>query len=356
MNRTTRTDQILGFGILFVLIAGCFLVLRPFLTDLLWAAVLAFSSWPVYTRLRDRLGGRRNLAALLVTAAMVLVVVGPFAIAANAIAQNADRLVQVAHRFFESALSGPPEWLARLPLIGTPLADYWRGLTEGGAAGLRELTPLARSALLAAGQAMGAGLLHLGLSVFLTFFLLRNGEAALARLMAVMERLAGARARRLIEVAGATVSSVVYGILGTALAQGLLAGIGFGIAGVPAAALLGLATFFLSIVPVGPPLVWMPAGIWLYVQGSPAWAVFVLVWGLVVVSGVDNVLKPMLISRGSHLPFVMVFLGVLGGAIAFGFIGVFLGPTLLAVGYRLLIEWTGGTRETSLAEGKPDRP
>jgi predicted PurR-regulated permease PerM len=160
--------------------------------------------------------------------------------------------------------------------------------------------------------------------------------------MAVLNRLAGVRAQRLANVAGATVVSVVYGILGTALAQGLLAGIGFYIAGIPLAALLGLATFFLSIVPVGPPLVWIPAALWLYVQGSPGWAIFVLVWGLVVVSGVDNILKPMLISRGTQLPFVMVFLGVLGGALAFGLIGVFLGPTLLVVGNRLLHEWSQG--------------
>jgi predicted PurR-regulated permease PerM len=348
MKRPSLTDQILGFGILFLLIVGCFLVLRPFLTDVLWAAVLAFSSWPLYTRLRERLGGRRNLAALLMTLLMVVIIVAPFAVAASAAANNADRFAQLAHGFFERGPPQPPAWLDRVPVIGTELADFWRSLAVGGwaAAELRELAPYARSALITVGQAMGAGLLHLVLSVFLTFFLFRSGEAAFAQLMAVMNRLAGARAQRLVDIAGATVLSVVYGILGTAFAQAVLAAIGFSIAGVPTAPLLGLATFFLSIVPVGPPLIWFPAGIWLYLQDSPGWAIFVLVWGLVVVSGVDNILKPMLISRGSQMPFVMIFLGVLGGAIAFGLIGVFLGPTLLVVGYRLLIEWShGGTNE-----------
>jgi predicted PurR-regulated permease PerM len=313
----------------------------------LWAAVLAFSSWPLYTRLRDRLGGRKTLAALIMTLAMIVIVVAPFAIAASAVVDNADHLVLIAHGFFEGRLAQPPGWLEDFPVIGSTLAGYWRSVTQAGeaAAEWRDLAPLARSALLTAGQAMAAGLLHLGLSVFLTFFLFRSGEGAVAQLMAVMNRLAGTRAERLVNVAGTTVLSVVYGILGTALAQALLAGIGFSIAGVPLAPLLALATFFLSIVPVGPPLIWIPAAVWLYVQGSTGWAIFVLLWGLLVVSGVDNILKPMLISRGSRMPFVMIFLGVLGGAFAFGLIGVFLGPTLLVVGNRLLIEWSQGAGE-----------
>ncbi|MGH8629630.1 MAG: AI-2E family transporter, partial [Burkholderiales bacterium] len=340
MNASLRTDQILGLGILALLLVGCFLVLQPFLTDLLWAAVLAYSSWPLYVRLRARLRG--VLAALLMTLAIVLVVLAPFAIAATAIVDNADRIVQLTHRLLDEGLPQPPAWVASLPVIGGGLDAYWRHPAEDAGSlseALRRLTPLARSALVTGGQAMATGLLHLALSIFLAYFLFLYGEGAVAQLRAVMSRLAGLRAERLLSVAGGTVVSVVHGILGTALAQGLLAGIGFAVAGIPAAPLLGLLTFFLSIVPVGPPLVWIPAAIWLYLQGSTGWAIFVLAWGLVVVSGVDNIVKPMLISRGSHMPFVMVFLGVLGGAVAFGLIGVFLGPTLLALGYRMLLEW-----------------
>jgi predicted PurR-regulated permease PerM len=326
MNSTLHTDEILGLGILFLLIVGCFLVLMPFLTDLAWAAVLAFSSWPLYSRLRARLGGRSLLASLLMTLAIVLVVLAPFAIAATAIAENAEAIVQ----------------MAAVPVIGSSVDAYWRNMAQDAGAiteTLRRLAPLARSALVTGGQAMATGLLHLSLSIFLSYFLFLHGEGAVGHVRAVMSRLAGSRAERLLEVAGGTVTSVVHGILGTALAQGLVAGIGFAVAGVPAAPLLGLLTFFLSIVPIGPPLVWIPAAIWLYMQGSVGWAIFMLAWGLVLVSGIDNIVKPMLISRGSHLPFVMVFLGVLGGALAFGLIGVFLGPTLLAVGHRLLLEW-----------------
>ncbi len=136
-------------------------------------------------------------------------------------------------------------------------------------------------------------------------------------------------------------------VYGTALAQAVVAGIGFAIAGVPRAGLLTLLTFFLSVVPIGPPLVWIPAAIWLFYQGSLGWGIFMVCWG-VLVSSVDNVIKPMIISQGSHIPFILILFGVLGGALAFGFIGVFLGPLLLALGYRLLQEWVSTEAEPSV--------
>jgi predicted PurR-regulated permease PerM len=139
-----------------------------------------------------------------------------------------------------------------------------------------------------------------------------------------MVRLAGIRAEHLLRIARGTVTGVIYGILGTALAQGMLAAIGFAIAGVPAALLLGVATAFLSPIPVGPPLIWSGAAIYLFQQGQTGWAIFVILWGLLIVSTVDNVIKPLIISRGSSLPFAIVLLGVLGGAVAFGIIGLFM--------------------------------
>ena len=163
----------------------------------------------------------------------------------------------------------------------------------------------------------------------------------------MLHRIAGARAARLSAVACGTIRSVVYGILGTAFAQAILAAIGLWIAGVPGALLWGMLTFFLSVVPVGPPLVWGSATLWLLSQGSIGWAVFMAVWGFFGISGIDNIIKPYLISRGSHLPFILTLVGVLGGALAFGFIGVFLGPLLLALGYRLLQEWVSNEPEPS---------
>ncbi len=230
---------------------------------------------------------------------------------------------------------------------------------------LKGLVSPAKSVLVTAGGILFAGLLQLGLAVLVAFFLYRDGEVAAAKVKRITSRIGGARGRHLLNVAGSTVISVVYGVLGTSLAQGVVAGIGFLIAGVPGAALLGLATFFLSVVPVGPPLIWIPAALWLYVQGSTGWAIFMGLWGLLGISTVDNVLKPMLISHGTQLPFMLVLLGVLGGATAFGFVGIFLGPTLLAVGYRLVNEWMDGeaggeeNREDGRGagdEGKAEKP
>ncbi len=192
--------------------------------------------------------------------------------------------------------------------------------------------------MLVVGLALGHGLIELALSILIAFFLFRGGSLAAQRLSTAIEWIAGGQGKRLLKVAGDTVRGVVYGILGTAFCQAVMAGIGFLIAGVPGAGFLGFLTFFLSVIPVGPPLIWLPASLWLFHQGSTGWGIFMLIWG-VAVSSVDNFVKPWLISQGSDMPFLLIFLGVLGGALAFGFIGVFIGPTLLAVGYRLVEEW-----------------
>ncbi|MFN3359071.1 MAG: AI-2E family transporter, partial [Pseudomonas sp.] len=168
----------------------------------------------------------------------------------------------------------------------------------------------------------------------------------------LLERLIGDRAGYYIELVAGTVQRVVNGVIGTAAAQAVLALIGFLIAGVPGALVLGIVTFLLSLIPMGPPLVWIPATAWLAWKGDYTYAVFLGVWGTFIISGVDNVLKPYLISRGGNLPLVIVLLGVFGGLIAFGFIGLFIGPTLLAVAYSLLTDWSA-THAQGRREDKP---
>ncbi len=352
MNRSEIIDRILGLGLVLLVLAGCFIILRPFLTAVLWAGILTFSTWPVYARLKDSLGGRRTLAASIMTVAIGILLVAPFVIVVLALADNSVLVVTAARSAIDHGLPDPPLWLSQLPLVGGSINEYWRSFVHDGSALVeeaRKLLPTLRSISLVVGEALGVGLVQLGLSVFLAFFLFREGESVAAQLRGVGSRLAGERAQRMFEVAGGTVISVVYGIIGTALAQGLLAGIGLALAGVPAAPLLGLAVFFLSIVPVGPPLVWVPATVWLLMNDSVGWGIFMGLWGFFVISGVDNIIKPWLISRGSRLPFATVLLGVAGGALSFGFIGVFIGPTLLAVGTRMLREWTADNSEGDTA-------
>jgi predicted PurR-regulated permease PerM len=172
------------------------------------------------------------------------------------------------------------------------------------------------------------------------FFLYRDGDKAAARLERAAQRIGGARGRRMLEVARVTLTGVVHGILGTSLVQGVFAGIGFWIAGVPGAILLGFATFVLSFIPMGPLLLWLPAAGWVYYQGSTGWALFIVVWSLITNTLVEHALKPIIIARSGGTPFLIVLFGVLGGALTFGLIGVFIGPALLAMGYALIDEWS----------------
>jgi predicted PurR-regulated permease PerM len=344
-----KLEQSLGWIVLLALLLGCLLVLRPFVSALLWAVVLCFSSWPVYRRLLGWVRNRRTLAASLMTLAMVLIILLPFVIIGATLADNVNQLTGAIKTWAQHGPPAPPDWLARVPLVGTWATEYWRNLTADTARLWVETEQIIKPVsawLLQRGLALGGGLLQLALSIFIAFFLFRDGVAAADRLTTAVERIGGEQGKHLLTVAGQTVRGVVYGILGTALVQAVATGIGLLIAGVPGAALLALLTFFASIVPVvGTGLVWIPAALWLFHQGATGWGIFMLIWGMGVAS-LDNVVKPWIISQGSNMPFILIFIGVIGGALAFGFIGVFLGPTLLAVGYRLAEEWISGHRST----------
>lgn len=348
--RQRRFDRVVGALALVALAAGILLVLRPFVSSVLWAIVLTYSTWPVFEYVRRRLRGNDTLAASAMTALLTLVILLPIAILGLSLGDSVAPVAEAIRAWWARGLPEPPAWLGDVPLIGASLHAYWAELAHDsaklGSEIQRLLDPLRRW-LLSGGLQIGAGLIYLVLSVVLAFFFYRDGDAAALAYTRALYRIAGSRAARLTAVAGATIRSVVYGILGTALAQSILAAIGLWISGVPGALLWGMLTFFLSVVPVGPPLVWGSAVLWLVSEGAIGWAIFMALWGFFGISGIDNIIKPYLISRGSRLPFILTLLGVLGGALAFGIIGVFLGPLLLALGYRLLQEWVATEHETA---------
>lgn len=362
MTHGELIEKLVAIFALIVLIGGSLLVLAPFTTALLWAAILAFSSWYPYTVLTRWFGNRRSLAALVCVLLSSVIVLGPFVYAGASFTANIDELVAMIDRFVERGLPQLPLWLSSLPLVGTHISENWDKVIHADSetlASLRRLVAPVGHLVLAAGLSLGAGLGQLALSIILAFFFYTGGDYALSWLRAGMRRIAGPRADHLLALAGSTVQGVVYGVLGTAFVQAILAGIGFWIAGVPGAAILAFVTFFLSVIPMGPPLVWLPAALWLYHSGETGWAVFIVVWGVVVVGMADNVIKPLLISKGTDMPLIWVMLGVLGGALAFGFLGVFIGPTLLAVAYALLRDWTIGPMANPnlpLPDGAPVTP
>jgi predicted PurR-regulated permease PerM len=219
------------------------------------------------------------------------------------LAENFDRMAEFTKRFSAQGLPDPPAWVSQLPLLGEPARAYWARFahdTPELVSELKKFVDPIRTALLSGGAGVAEGLLQLTLSVLIAFFFFRDGDAATLRLRAAVARIAPDRGPRLLDVASGTTRGVVYGILGTALAQGVLMAIGLWIAGIGAAPLLGLVTFFLSPVPIGPPLVWIPAAIWLFSQGQTGMGIFMVLWGTLVVSMVDNFLKPIIISRGSQ--------------------------------------------------------
>lgn len=350
-----NNDRLLVQILLLVLFGASFWVMAPFWSALFWGAVLAFASWPLMRLLTRVLGGRESLAAGILTLGWMLLVAVPLVWLGFNLADHVRDAVALIKDIQVDGLPEAPTWLGSIPFVGERLVAMWNSIDQQGAALMVTLKPYLGQVgnwLLARSAQIGGGILELTLSLVFVFFFYRDGPRLAMFVHRLLERLIGERAGYYIELVAGTVQRVVNGVIGTAAAQALLALIGFLIAGVPGALVLGIVTFLLSLIPMGPPLVWIPATAWLAWKGDYTYAVFLGVWGTFIISGVDNVLKPYLISRGGNLPLVIVLLGVFGGLIAFGFIGLFIGPTFLAVAYSLLMDWSA-TQAQSRREDKP---
>lgn len=333
--------RIAGIAAVVLLVVGSVVVLKPFIAAGLFAAVFVMATWPLFLWLRVRMKGSNTWAATVITLLMIVCAVLPFVwLAENAI-DRVPEWIAIARGWVANGLPPAPAWLARLP-FGTTLQSYWTELAAdpGALSDLgKRLMEVGREPLVGAGGVIAEGILQLIMATFIAFFFYRDGEHIVAQLHAGVARLAGSLSSELIATVEATVRGVVLGIVGTALAQGAIATIGFLIAGVPGPFLLGGLTALVSLVPGGPVIVWLGATIWLLVQEQLGWAVFMAIWGAGLISSIDNVLRPLLISRGASLSFAVVFVGVIGGIIAFGLVGIFIGPTVLALSWRLWRTW-----------------
>jgi predicted PurR-regulated permease PerM len=334
--------RLAGFFAAGLLAFACLLVLRPFITALAWAAILVFCTWPAFRFLTDRLRLSPGWAAAVMVTAEFLLLGLPLVLAAPTGRADFDGI----SAWVEAAVAaGPPDVgavLAAIPLIGGFLAGWWEriGLDFTGLVELlRPYMGRTAQAGLSLLLALLSGLAEVLLAIFLAFFLYKDGPAIAAQSEALLKRLTGERARHMVELTGNVTRGVVYGLLGTAVVQGAMTSLGLWISGVPQAVLLGVVAGFVSIFPVGAPLVWIPSALWLLTQGQTGWGVFLFLYGALGISSVDNFIRPWLISRGADLPFLLTLLGALGGVFAFGLIGLFLGPVVLAVGYSLLKDW-----------------
>lgn len=353
-------EQLMGVLALLVLAGGALLVLAPFVTALLWGAILAYCSWQPFHRLALLCGGRRTVAAMLVVGTLLVVLIGPICYAVVSFSAHAPDLVGAIQARLSVGVPPLPDWLAHAPLVGPRMEEAWNEIATHNPEMLQRLRELAKPLLLGAlgvGLTLLQGLGLLVLSVLFAGFFYLSGASLGIALDAAMRRIAGARAATLLGLIGGTVKGVVYGILGTSLAQALLCAAGYWLVDLPSPALLGLATFFLAIIPGGPAVIVVPGALWLVQRGETGWAVFLVVWVTVVGILVDNVLKPMIIGKSSPMPFILIMLGVIGGAAAFGLLGVFVGPTLLAVAHAVIRDWTTGSaaqREGAAAPPDPD--
>ena len=324
------------------LIAGSVWILRPFLAAAIWATMIVVATWPILLGVQALLWGKRALAAIVMTLLLLLVFIIPLTTAIGTLVENAGRIVDWASHLSDLKLPPPPEFINRIPVIGERVAGVWRDYASKGS---EELAVIVRPYAVAGTTWFAAKMgnvalasLHFLLTIVIAAILYLSGEKAARWLRRFGRRLAGGRGEQVVRLAGQAIRGVALGVVVTALTQSLLGGIGLFVARVPYAAVLTAAMFMLSIAQIGPGPVLLGAVAWLWWQGETASFIGLLIWSIGVLS-LDNILRPILIRRGADLPLLLIFAGVIGGLFAFGLLGLFVGPVLLAVAYTLLDAW-----------------
>jgi predicted PurR-regulated permease PerM len=338
-----QIEKVIVLSIIALLIIGSIMIVFPFLRAILWAVVFAVTLWPYFTKLEKVLGGRTSLAAMVPTLLLALIFFVPMVYVGSKLVSRASVAFDYVHGLMEKGLGPPPLWLKGLPLIGERLEGIWQDIGQDTPKLIEVVKPHIKnilSSIVSAGAGMARVVLLTMLSLIFFFFLLKEGRPVRTGLEAMAVRLGGERGRQLLFVAGATMRSVVYGILGTAIAQAIMAIFGLWISGVPNPIFIGLVAGVFALIPIGLiQVVLLPAAGWLIFKGHIAWGIFLAIWSFFVIGNVDNFIRPILISRGAKVPFLVVFLGVVGGLAAGGIIGLFVGATLLSVFFTLMREW-----------------
>jgi predicted PurR-regulated permease PerM len=341
-NQRDITRTVLSVLFIGVLIGISLWILKPFLGAAIWAVTIVTATWPLMISIQNRLWGRRSLGVTVMTVVLLCVLVVPLWLAIGTIVSNADRISGWVKSLSTFEIPPPPAWLPNLPLVGDKLVTTWEKVAVTELQDLmKKLAPYGGAAIrwfATEVGGFGALVLQFLLTVVFAALLYAKGERAISWLMRFGHRLAGPRGEHSIRLAGQAVRGVALGVVVTALAQSVLGGVGLAVAGVPFAAVLTAVMFMLAIAQIGPLLVLGPSVAWLYWTSSTGWGTFLLLWTLVV-GTMDNFLRPFLIKKGADLPLLLIFVGVVGGLVAFGLIGIFVGPVVLAVAHKLLTAW-----------------
>lgn len=345
---------LLAIAILGGMAATSLWIMRPFLLALIWATMIVVSTWPILLGVQARLGRRRWAATSLMTSALLLTFVVPLSYAVVTLVSNMDVITGWVRYAQAHALDAPPEWVARIPGVGARLDEAWREKTASGEFGAKLSANAVEVGSWFVGRVghMGGVVLHLLLTVLIAAILYAKGETAARGTVLFATALGGERGESAVVLAAKAIRGVALGVGVTAIVQAIVSGIGLWAAGVPYAGVLTAVILLLALAQIGAVPVLVCATVWVFSEGSTGWGIFMVVW-TVIVGGLDNVLRPILIKRGVDLPLLLILIGVIGGLVAFGLVGIFIGPTVLAVTYQLLVNWTAAaTRPSGLVDDR----
>lgn len=336
----TRTT--LGVMFLFGLVASSFTILQPFLPSIIWAATLVIATWPVMVMIQKLLFKRRGLAVLTMTVGLLAIVVAPFGAAVDTIVRHSEEIVNLATDFTTMEIPSAPTWVEDLPMVGNSIAETWNRLAREDMAGLLvEVRPYigrATTTFVSLAGSVGQVFVQMMLTIVMAAIMYAKGESMASAVLRFGHRLAGERGENSVRLAGLAIRGVALGVVVTALVQTLLGGIGLLVTGVPLSGVLTAVILIICIIQLGPAPVMIPAVIWLFATGKTRMGIVLSVFTVVVLLA-DNILRPILIRKGAPLPLLLILIGVIGGLLAFGLIGLFVGPAMLAVTYTLLIAW-----------------
>lgn len=341
---TTRPAirQLLLAAFVITLAAGAWVVLMPFLIPTAWAAILAYASWPLYSRVLRLSRNRVNTSAFIMTIVMAAAVVLPILWLFIALKGELTSAVALITGKLASGGVSLPKFVTDLPLVGAEMAVWFEKVVADPAQLKSEAHALlahADEAAISVLGGIGRNLAKMGFALLILFFAYRDGARFMSQFERVLESMLGPRVHGYIEATGGATRGVVYGIVLTALVQGIVAGLGYWAVGLDAPLMLAAITVLIAMIPFGTPLVWGSLGIWLLLTGQTWQGVALLLWGILVVSWVDNIVRPLMVAQNVKIPFILAFFGVLGGLAAFGLVGLFLGPVILAVAFAVWQEW-----------------
>ncbi len=336
---TRVTLQVLSIGLL---IGGAFWILEFFVPSILWATIIVITTWPLFQLIQRRLWNRRILAIMVMVGAMLVIVILPCAVAIGSIVMNTDKITAWVNSLRQMDMPPPPHFLASIPMIGPRLTDAWQKTeiltAEGLSQHLGPYTGTLVSWFISKAGSVGVLVVHFFVTVIIAIILYANGEAAGETVRAFCRRLTGQRGDEIATLSAKAIRSVALGVLVTALLQAVLAGLGLAVSGIPSPGLLTAIIFVSCLCQIGPGIILIPAIVWLYWRGEVMSGSILLACSVIILP-LDNFLRPILIRKGADMPLLLVFMGVIGGLIAMGVIGLFIGPVILAVANTLLKTW-----------------